>query len=398
MTYENLAANLEAFDAAYDALAPGDVDLQTQSMLRVAKVAEEAGEAVRAAYLAFGFNWRKRDERSKTVVDVVTELADVAITALTAIEHFAPFCSSLDVVEERLKIVTERLPVPAEAAPDPKPRPESEFAPGDRVHYETSVALPGFANGATGEGVIAEYAPDYGGWRVQTEDFGFRMFWPSELTKIEVPDPKPLPGSEFARGDRIRYHAEVAVSGLAKGVTGEGTIDKYLPTFDLWRVQCDDGRRRAFWERELTKIEAAPDPKSLPESEFTPGDRVRYHAEVAMPGLVKGATGEGVIVEYAPEDDLWHVQCDDGRYYAFWKAELTKIEATSEPEQEPVSPAPRVKVVGGAWTTHRGDTGVIGWATASARGGGLDVRVTFASGCAHYFRSSDLDLLPIDQW
>jgi len=393
VTYENLAANLEAFDAAYDALAPGDVDLQTQSMLRVAKVAEEAGEAVRAAYLAFGFNWRKRDERPMTVVDVVTELADVAITALTAIEHFAPFCSSLDVVEERLKIVTERLPVPAEAAPDPK-----AFAPGDRVRYETSVALPGFANGATGEGVIAEYAPDYGGWRVQTENFGYRMFWPSELTKIEVPDPKPLPGSEFARGDRARYEVATPMSGLAKGVTGEGTIDRYLPTFDLWRVQCDDGRRRAFWERELTKIEAAPDPKPLPESAFTPGDRVHYHAEVAMPGLVKGATGEGVIVEYAPEDDLWHVQCDDGRYYAFWKVELTKIEATPEPEQEPVSPAPRVKVVGGTWTTHRGDTGVIGGDGKRAWRRLGCVRVTFASGCTHYFRSSDLDLLPIDQW
>lgn len=187
MTYENLAANLEAFDAAYDALAPGDVDLQTQSMLRVAKVAEEAGEAVRAAYLAFGFNWRKRDERSASVVDVVTELADVAITALTAIEHFAPFCSSLDVVEERLKIVTERLPVPAEPTPDPKPLPGSEFAPGDRVHYEVANAiLLGLAKGTTGEGVIIEcYDAGYDLWRVQCDDGKWRAFWASELTKVD---------------------------------------------------------------------------------------------------------------------------------------------------------------------------------------------------------------------
>lgn len=57
-----------------------------QDWARIAKVSEELGEAVNAFILYTGQNPRK--QRSDSIHDTLNELADVAITALLAIQHF----------------------------------------------------------------------------------------------------------------------------------------------------------------------------------------------------------------------------------------------------------------------------------------------------------------------
>lgn len=65
--------------------AQGDRDPEAVMWGRVAKVSEEAGEAIAALIGATGQNPRKG--RTHTYDDVVGELLDVAVTALTAVEH-----------------------------------------------------------------------------------------------------------------------------------------------------------------------------------------------------------------------------------------------------------------------------------------------------------------------
>ena len=63
-----------------------DMTTEVDDMARVLKVAEEAGEAASAYIGMIGQNPRKGV--TATMEDVLSELADVAITAMCAIQHF----------------------------------------------------------------------------------------------------------------------------------------------------------------------------------------------------------------------------------------------------------------------------------------------------------------------
>ena len=79
----NLFDDVESINAWLD-----DVNVRTphEDSMRVMKVGEEYGEAV-AAYIGMtGQNPRKGITHTET--DLLLELADVAITALCAIQHF----------------------------------------------------------------------------------------------------------------------------------------------------------------------------------------------------------------------------------------------------------------------------------------------------------------------
>jgi photosystem II stability/assembly factor-like uncharacterized protein len=58
-----------------------------QDWARVAKVTEEAGEAIEALIAWTGQNPRK-PQRPEARAELLTELADVALTAILAIQHF----------------------------------------------------------------------------------------------------------------------------------------------------------------------------------------------------------------------------------------------------------------------------------------------------------------------
>jgi NTP pyrophosphatase (non-canonical NTP hydrolase) len=74
---------------------------------RVAKVTEEAGEAVEALIGMTGQNPRKGFTHSTS--DLLNELADVAITALAAIQHFTKDESATQAtVEHRMTRLVER--------------------------------------------------------------------------------------------------------------------------------------------------------------------------------------------------------------------------------------------------------------------------------------------------
>jgi len=70
----------EMLDRRIEAHGPAHLDL-----IRVAKVQEEAGEAIAAMIAYQHVNPRKP---AGSIDDVIDELADVALTALCAIEHF----------------------------------------------------------------------------------------------------------------------------------------------------------------------------------------------------------------------------------------------------------------------------------------------------------------------
>jgi NTP pyrophosphatase (non-canonical NTP hydrolase) len=77
---------------------------------RTAKVAEECGEAIAALIGASGQNPRKGI--CNTYQDVVEELADVAITALCAIQHFTgDIDMTVDTVENKLTRIIERASI-----------------------------------------------------------------------------------------------------------------------------------------------------------------------------------------------------------------------------------------------------------------------------------------------
>lgn len=79
----NLFADIRAITAWLDDANP---DTPHEDSMRVLKLVEEAGEAA-AAYIGMvGQNPRKGVTHSQT--DLLNELADVAITALCAMQHF----------------------------------------------------------------------------------------------------------------------------------------------------------------------------------------------------------------------------------------------------------------------------------------------------------------------
>lgn len=80
-----------------------------QDWARVAKVAEEAGEAIEALISWTGQNPRK-PQRDEAREDLLTELADVAITAALAIQHFTKNVdATADILSVRLATLYQRM-------------------------------------------------------------------------------------------------------------------------------------------------------------------------------------------------------------------------------------------------------------------------------------------------
>ncbi|MGH3353784.1 MAG: MazG-like family protein [Nocardioides sp.] len=89
----------------------GDRDAEAVLWGRVAKVSEEAGEAIAALIGATGQNPRKGI--THTYDDVVDELLDVAVTAMTAVEHMTGNeARSLDLFHAKVGAVAERAGAP----------------------------------------------------------------------------------------------------------------------------------------------------------------------------------------------------------------------------------------------------------------------------------------------
>lgn len=86
---ESLFDDLAAIDAWLDS-GVGKVYRRqplAQDWARVAKVSEEAGEAIEALIAWTGQNPRK-PQRDEARVELLEELADVALTAILAMQHF----------------------------------------------------------------------------------------------------------------------------------------------------------------------------------------------------------------------------------------------------------------------------------------------------------------------
>lgn len=102
------AERLAAISAWIDA-APANVERDTEAALwgRVAKVAEECGEAIAALIGATGQNPRKGV--THTWGDVTGELLDVALTALAAVEHITGNSGlSIGMLEDKVEHVATR--------------------------------------------------------------------------------------------------------------------------------------------------------------------------------------------------------------------------------------------------------------------------------------------------
>jgi hypothetical protein len=79
-----------------------------QDWARIAKVSEELGEAVNAFILFTGQNPRKQG--SNSIQDTLEELADVAITAMLAIQHFTKDEAQTGVVIlDKVRLITRRM-------------------------------------------------------------------------------------------------------------------------------------------------------------------------------------------------------------------------------------------------------------------------------------------------
>jgi len=79
----DLFADIAAINAWLDRSNPHD---EHEDSMRVMKLAEECGEAIGAYIGMVGQNPRKG--KTHTMEDLLGELADVAVTALCAIQHF----------------------------------------------------------------------------------------------------------------------------------------------------------------------------------------------------------------------------------------------------------------------------------------------------------------------
>ena len=81
---------------------------------RVAKVGEESGEVMQALIGATGQNPRKGF--SHTIDDVTSELADVVLTALCAIQHITKNdTETMRIVENKISAVIQRVDIKAAA-------------------------------------------------------------------------------------------------------------------------------------------------------------------------------------------------------------------------------------------------------------------------------------------
>jgi NTP pyrophosphatase (non-canonical NTP hydrolase) len=104
-TAERLAAISTWIDAAN-----ADRDPEALTWIRVAKVAEECGEAVSALNGATGANPRKGV--TNHLAEVAAELLDVALTALAAVEHLTGNVGgSLALLDEKVAVVAARAGV-----------------------------------------------------------------------------------------------------------------------------------------------------------------------------------------------------------------------------------------------------------------------------------------------
>ena len=105
--------NLAALSAWIDA---GQGDRHPEAILwgRVSKVTEEAGESIAALIGATGQNPRKGYTHS--MEDVVSELLDVAVTALGAVEHLTDNTgASIDLLADHVARVCVRAGLSATA-------------------------------------------------------------------------------------------------------------------------------------------------------------------------------------------------------------------------------------------------------------------------------------------
>lgn len=91
-----LFSDIEVIEAWITAGQPPGRDLGHDDSMRVLKIIEEAGEAA-AAYIGMtGQNPRKGVTHTET--DLLAELADVAVTALCAMQHFTGSASRTELL------------------------------------------------------------------------------------------------------------------------------------------------------------------------------------------------------------------------------------------------------------------------------------------------------------
>lgn len=82
-----------------------------QDWARVAKISEEAGEAIAELILATGQNPRKGTDLEARE-RLLHELADAALTGILAIQHFTKDSTvTREIVEQRMRRIWNRLPV-----------------------------------------------------------------------------------------------------------------------------------------------------------------------------------------------------------------------------------------------------------------------------------------------
>ncbi len=108
---DEMRADLARVDAWLDSEVSSGYRQQplAQHWARVAKVAEECGEAVQALIGATGQNPRKGTTHGMD--DVLDELADVVFTGLAAIQHFTKDVIATDeILADRLERISKRVP------------------------------------------------------------------------------------------------------------------------------------------------------------------------------------------------------------------------------------------------------------------------------------------------
>lgn len=100
----------DAVDDSYRGDSYGQVSL-AQDWARVAKAAEEAGEAISALIACTGQNPRKGV--CGTEDDLLNELADVALTGILAIQHFTKSTDkTARVLAAKVEALGRRVPAP----------------------------------------------------------------------------------------------------------------------------------------------------------------------------------------------------------------------------------------------------------------------------------------------
>lgn len=88
----------------------GHYPAMAQDWARVAKIAEETGEAVSELIAATGQNPRKGEPDPDARERLLVELADVALTAILAIQHFTKDTDTTGwLVENRLESLRARI-------------------------------------------------------------------------------------------------------------------------------------------------------------------------------------------------------------------------------------------------------------------------------------------------